>query len=272
MFAPNPAALARFVQRLLLRSELSVEERDAVLALPIELQQVRTNRDFVALGEELEHACLIIDGLAGRFEQTRNGKRQITAVHLPGDMADLHSVVIPKTSWALQALSSTTIGRIPHEALVTVSDRYPRLARAFWRDCSVDASVIAGWTVSLGLLSAKARLAHFLCEMRCRYDAAGLASGDGFDLPMTQAHLGDALGLTSVHVNRMAQALKHEGLASIGDRRVTIMDWARLVRVAEFDPAYLHFHDGTMGHNDPARRSAGHGSKTAADGGAAAAP
>ena len=221
-----------------------------MLNLPADVQQVQGNRDFVTLGQTMTHACLIVDGLAGRFEQTRTGKRQITAVHLPGDMADLHSVVLPKTSWALQALSRTTIARVPHQALVTIADRHPALARAFWRDCTVDSSIIAGWTVSLGLLSAKAKLAHLICELRCRYAAAGLADDDGFTLPMTQAHLGEVLGLTPVHVNRMAKELRDDRLASISDRRVTIIDWPRLVRAAEFDPAYLHLDDATQPDGD----------------------
>jgi len=105
--------LQPFLTRLLLRSSLSAEEQATVLDLPIRVERIPANVDFVRLGERLGHACLVIDGLVGRFEQTRKGDRQTTALHIPGDMADLHSVVLPKTSWALQALT-----RIMHRDMV----------------------------------------------------------------------------------------------------------------------------------------------------------
>jgi CRP-like cAMP-binding protein len=178
--------------------------------------------------------------LVGRFEQTSNGHRQITAVHIPGDMADLQSVVVPKTSWALNALTKSTIARIPHDALVELVDRYPLLARAFWRDCAIDGSVAARWALSLGRRDARARVAHLICELRCRYGAIGRVQNDSFEWNMTQIQLADALGLTAVHVNRMLKFLRSANFLHIERRRLTILDWQGLLALGDFDPTYLH--------------------------------
>jgi CRP-like cAMP-binding protein len=232
--------LAPFLTRLLTRSVLDDEEQQAVFELPVAIQKFSGGVDFVDLGEELDHACLIVDGLVARFEQTSKGDRQITALHIPGDMADLHSVVLPKTSWALQTLTTSRVGKIPHVALVAAADRYPRLARAFWRDCAVDASIIAVWSVSLGRRNAEARLAHLLCELKCREEAVGRLDGCAFALPMTQMQLADVLGLTPIHVNRMLGTLRSASLITMSSGRVEILNWPGLAKAADFDPAYLH--------------------------------
>lgn len=116
--------LQRFVDRLTKRSVLTAQEQEAILDLPTEVAQVQSNQDFVSLGEQLDHSCLVVAGYVGRFDQNANGLRQITALHIPGDMADLHSVVQPEATSALQALSTATILRIPHSAYA----RPPRLS------------------------------------------------------------------------------------------------------------------------------------------------
>jgi CRP-like cAMP-binding protein len=237
---PGQSILKPFLARLLLRSLLTPRERQAVLDLPFDIRQVTVHVDFVRLGETTDHSCLVVDGLVGRFEQTRKGERQITALHIPGDMADLHSVVLPKTSWALQALTASTIATIPHSALVRDADRFPALSRAFWRDCAVDASILAVGAVNLGRRDAKARVAHLLCELRYRYAAIGELKDDCLPFRLNQTQLGDVLGLTPVHVNRMLRALREAGLATVINQQAQILDWAGLQSAADFDPRYLH--------------------------------
>ena len=239
MAISSPSALHMYLDRLLLRSQLSDIECEAVLALPNRAVQVKAYSDFVGLGEKVDHACLIVAGLVGRFDQTASGKRQIVALHIPGDMADLHSLVAPTVSWALQALSPTTILRIPHVALIAMIHAHPSLGFALWRDCEADACILAQWLVNIGRRDAGARLAHLICEMYLRYEILGEVATLQFSLPVTQALLGDTLGLTAVHVNRMLQVLRAKGIASkVGDV-ITITDWDALVRIAEFDATYL---------------------------------
>lgn len=131
--------LYKFLDRLLMRSVLTEQEQNAVLDLPCHFAEVKANRDFVGLRQITDHASLVVAGIVGRFDQCRDGSRQITAVHLPGDMANLHSVVEPEATSALQALSATTILRLPHSAIRAAAARLPALAEALWRDSMVDA-------------------------------------------------------------------------------------------------------------------------------------
>lgn len=235
----NKPDLQRFLDRLTSRSVLTAEEQQAILNLPCRSEHVQSNRDFVPLGERVDHVCLVVAGIVGRFGQNSEGKRQITAMHLPGDMADLHSVVQPKVSSALQALSIATVLRVPHVSLRAAAARYPAIAEALWRDCMVDASVLAQWVINVGRRDAKARIAHLLCEVATRVHAAPADGEIFFPFAVTQLQLADATGLTSVHVNRTLQQMRRENLADLCGRTARIPNWEALVAAGDFDPDYL---------------------------------
>jgi CRP-like cAMP-binding protein len=235
----DSSPLQPFLDKLVARSNLGAAERQAILSLPANPAQIQTNRDFVRLGERVHHACFVVAGLVGRFGQNRDGNRQITAVHLPSDMVDLHSVVAPDACSALQALAVTTILRVPHDALRAAAHRYPTIAEAFWRECVVDAAVLAEWVVNVGRRDAKSRIAHLLCEVACRMEGLGAKGAEGIPFPATQMHIADMTGLTSVHVNRSLRALRGEGVVEMRSRAIFILDWEQLTRIGDFDPDYL---------------------------------
>jgi CRP-like cAMP-binding protein len=199
---------------------------------------VRPNQDFVELGERVSHSCYVVEGLVGRFDQNARGDQQITALHIPGDMPDLHSVVQPRATSALQALSTATILEVPHASLSHATGAHPAIAEALWRDCMVDSMILAQWVVNVGRREAKSRIAHLLCEMACRYNAAPSTGAIVFELEMSQSQLADATGLTSVHVNRTLKALGDIG-TTFRHQTVRIADWDALVEVGDFDRDYL---------------------------------
>lgn len=228
-----------FLEKLTGRSVLSDAERQAILGLPGWPVQVRTNRDFVRLGERVDHASLVVEGLVGCFGQNRDGGRQITALHIDGDMVNLNSVVAPDATSALQALAVTTVIQVPHAALQEVASRYPAIAEAFWREAVADAAILAEWAVNVGRRDARSRTAHLLCEMACRYDKSSDVRGVSFHFPATQTHLADMLALTSVHVNRTLKGLRQDKVVKVSAREVNVLDRDKLVEIGDFDPAYL---------------------------------
>jgi CRP-like cAMP-binding protein len=201
--------------------------------------EVKARRDFVRVGETLEHACLLAEGLVSRFGQTEDGKRQYVAIYVPGEMVDLPSVMVPTSATSLSALADSLILRIPHKQMREISVRYPAVAAAFWRDCVLDGAIVAQWLVNVGRRDARSRIAHLLCELAVRYRAMDQSDGLAYELPMTQEQMADALGLTPVHTNRMLQALRADGLIVINRSRVQIHDWQALAAAGDFDAIYL---------------------------------
>jgi CRP-like cAMP-binding protein len=233
------AALQRFVHRLTARSILTDEEKSALLALRGQVTQVDAHADFVQLGERVDHSCLIVKGLVGRFGQSFEGTRQITGLYLRGDMADLASVVSPKSPFGLEALTATTILRVPHADLRRVATEHPGIAEALWRDCVAEGSIFSEWVINVGHRDAMSRLAHLFCEMAIRSEGAGLGDRSLFTLPLTQNDLADATGLTAVHVNRTLKELRIQGIVEVRSGNVTVPDWDRLVAAGDFDPGYM---------------------------------
>lgn len=236
---PNRPNLQCFLDRVMSRSVLTVDEQQAILDLPGQAEQVHANRDFVHPGERVDHVSLVVAGIVGRFDLGSEGSRQITAMHIPGDVCDLYSVVQPLPTSALQALSTTTILKVSHRAIRSATARYPALAEALWRDCVVDSGILSEWVVNVGRRDAKKRVAHLLCEMATRLNAVKHRNEVMFDLLLTQTHIGDATALTPVHINRTLQSLRSDGLVDWRRQLVRLPEWDALVELAEFDAAYL---------------------------------
>jgi CRP-like cAMP-binding protein len=239
MASIQQAALQLFVKRLAWRSVLTAEEKSAILAVNGQLDKIRARKDFVQVGEQVDHACLVASGLVGRFGQNRDGGRQITCLYVAGDMADLSSVVSPKAGWGLTALSAATVLRVPHDAIRRIAATHPDVAEAFWRDCVADGSMFSEWVLNVGRRDALSRLAHLFCEMGVRSERAGLGTKHAFPLPITQSDLADATGLTSVHVSRTLKQLRSKADVSVRGGTVTVPDWAKLTAIGEFDEAFL---------------------------------
>ena len=79
--------------------------------------------------------------------------------------------------------------------------------------------------------------------------AVGLTNGNSFNFPITQGEIGDATGLSTVHVNRSIMELRKEGLIILEKGRCTILDLRRLEEAAKFDPTYLHLTGERRGGN-----------------------
>jgi CRP-like cAMP-binding protein len=219
---------------------LSEEERQALQDLPVQITVINADQDIVRIGDRPSQCCLLLEGYTCVYKLTSEGKRQIMALHVPGDIPDLQSLHLKVLDNSIATICPCTIGFIQHEDLRRVCERHPRVTAALWRETLVDASVFREWLLNIGRREAYTRMAHLLCEFLVRLKVVGLAEDGTFDLPITQVELADAIGTSTVHVNRVLQALRAEGLIETKSTQVTIPDWERLKEVGDFDPLYLH--------------------------------
>jgi CRP-like cAMP-binding protein len=204
-------------------------------------RQIAARTDIVHEGDDPRGANVILDGWACRYKQFADGRRQIISLLLPGDLCDPHAFLLDKTDHAICALTPVTLAQIPGSTLQELTTRSPALDLAFHREALATAAIQREWTVSLGSRTGIERLAHLFCELHARLAAIGLADGNTCPMPITQNDLADALGQTSVHINRTLQELRGMGLITLRSRRLTIHDPDGLARLARFDPTYLHF-------------------------------
>jgi CRP-like cAMP-binding protein len=214
-------------------------ERQVLEQAGVRQRAVAKGEDLVREGDRPSESLFLITGFAARYNVLRNGKRQITALHVPGDFVDLHSFLVKTMDHGVMAIAPCTLGVVPHEALRAITETQPHLTRLLALHIAVDAAIHRQWLVSIGRQSAREHAAQLLCELFLRLQAVGLTEGYSFKLPLTQAELGDTLGLSTVHVNRVIQELRKEGLITWRGETVVIEDWPRLKETAEFDPTFL---------------------------------
>lgn len=230
----------RLIRKLDIASKLSPDEKAAIALLPLKTRAFDKGADLVRQGDSPRHACLIVEGIACRYKYISRGRRQILSLHVPGDMPDLQSLFLDVMDHGLTTLTSGRAAFIPHEALRELIVSWPNAGGALWRDTLVDASIFRDAMAGLGRRTARERVAHLICELAVRLRALDLIGGIRFALPLTQTDFADALGLSNVHVNRVLQSLRREGLIQTEGRQVFVKDWPALCGAGDFTADYLH--------------------------------
>jgi CRP-like cAMP-binding protein len=232
--------MERLITKLALRDDLTAKERDRLVALVSRVREFAPGDEIVREEIPVEHSSIILQGLSCRQKVLRDGRRQITAFHIPGDFCDLHSFMLKRMEHTVLAMTACRVALVPHERLVQVTNEEPHLTRMLWISTLIDAAIHREWIISMGRRSTFARLAHLFCELFVRLRTVGLTKGLEYSLPVTQSDLSDAMGISLVHTNRTLAALRQRGLVTFANRTVNIHDWAALQRAAGFDPTYLH--------------------------------
>jgi CRP-like cAMP-binding protein len=216
------------------------DDRAALVALPHRVRSLGPSQYIVREGDRAENCCLLLSGFGFRSKIVGDGGRQIVAIHMKGDMVDLQNSVLGVADHNVQALTAIEIALIPREAILELVAERPRVAQAMWHDTLVDGSIHREWTANVGRRDSATRMAHLLCEFALRLEHAGLGEHCDYELPMTQEHLADCLGLTPVHVNRTLKALEAEGLITRTMRAVRVANWDKLAAAGDFNSTYLH--------------------------------
>ena len=248
MDTPHPL-LAKLARAL----NLDAAERSALSAVPLQAVEVRVDHEILREGDRPRRCFMVLEGITCVSQMVEGGRRQIDGFHIPGDMPDLHGLHLDVMDCDMWAVTACTLGFIEHGAIRHLYATQPRIAAALWRCTVVDAAIYRQWVTNLGQRPAINRLAHFFCEMLLRMDAVGRAKDGSCALPITQADLSDASGLSVVHVNRTLQDLRDMRLITFGRGQLAIHDWERLVLLADFRPGYLHLPRPALGHPDRAR-------------------
>lgn len=232
--------LQYFFRKLELRDMIGAEEKRAIAEAADQRLSFLANENLVDEGSRPQLSMLVTTGFTCRYKILPDGDRQIIAIHLPGDFVDLHSFLLKETDHSVGALTNCTVVTFPHDRLVKVTERFPHLTRLLWLLTLLDGAIHREWLVAMGRHSAVERTAHLICEMYARLSAIGFSQDHRFNLPITQGALADAVGISTVHINRVIQELRQTGLISWDGGHMQILDWPALKDLAKFDERYLH--------------------------------
>jgi CRP-like cAMP-binding protein len=234
----NPLEL--LIRKLKTHHHLTAEDHRALMALPMKFRNLEAQSYTMREGDKPERCAVLLSGFAIRHKLTGEGARQIVAIHIPGDAMDFQNMFLGESDHNVQMLTRGTVAEIPRPPLEELVLTNPNVGRAVLLFTLVEASIFREWTLNIGRRDARSRIAHLLCEFAYRMATQGLCPDGLYELPMTQEQLADATGLTSVHVNRVLQALQREGLIERDRRMVRFVSWEGMRDVGDFNPRYLH--------------------------------
>lgn len=219
--------------------ELSDRDRQALKGLPFTIRSIDAGRYVVREGDPVHEHVVLLSGYTQRHKLARSGGRQIVAIQIPGEAISCSGLLFDRSGHSTQALTPVSAAVISRDLFRELVLSRRAIGEAILRMTLIEASIADEWLLNMGRRPAKARLAHLLCELATRLDAAGLTNGSCYDVPLTQEQLGDALGLTAVHVNRMLRQLENDGLILRDGRRMQFPERHKLTREAEFSADYL---------------------------------
>ena len=201
---------------------------DAELSVLDELHRRRrtflVGRDLVLQGQSDQSAYILASGWACSYKLQASGSRQIVDFQVPGDFLGLRSILFRTADHTIEPVTNVEASEVH--------------ARVLWA-ASRDEAMVVEHLVNLGRRNARERTAHFLLELGARLKLVGLATNAGYECPLSQYLLADALGLTAVHINRVLRELREDGLLTFQKGRVTFDDFDRLVASVDFDKTYL---------------------------------
>jgi CRP-like cAMP-binding protein len=230
------------VGRLQTVARLTEEDRVALNDACADAREIPARRNIIREGDRPEYVHLVVEGWAARYKLLADGRRQITAFLIPGDLCDVHVTILGEMDHSITMLTRGRVAFIPRATMKALTEE-PRIARALWWATLVDEAVLRSWIVNIGRRDAFQGIGHIMCELYVRMRNVGLADDHCFELPLTQEELADALGLTPVHVNRVLQRMRGDGLIAFKSGSLAILDYKRLESVAGFNPNYLHIDD-----------------------------
>jgi CRP/FNR family transcriptional regulator, anaerobic regulatory protein len=187
---------------------------------------------LVTAGGASDMIFRIRTGWLVRSRTLPDGRRQIISLYLPGDLVGVKSLLFTRQPDAIECLTGATVGVIHHADLHRLCEQHCEVAfRLMWHIADEEFR-LHKWMISLGRGTAEERLALMFLDLRDRLRRLGLTSSESFRLPMTQQHIGDHLGLTVVHVNRMLRRFREARMMTLKAGMAMIHDADALQRIA----------------------------------------
>src|SRR5690349_11743868 len=173
-----PQHLIRKLERF---TRLSADDKRALEAAAGHREhRIGAHQDIVSEGDPPEHVNLILEGWACRYKQLEDGRRQIIAFFVPGDLFDIQAFVLREMDHSIGTLTPVRLAEIQQDALLRLADQHPRIARAFWWEAEVGVATAREWPGNLGPRPGLGRLEHRVCELYMRLRAGGLVEQDGW--------------------------------------------------------------------------------------------
>lgn len=220
-------------------ADLTAQELSVLSDLHARRKTFSSGHDMVHQGQPEQSAYILADGWVCSYRLLASGSRQIVDFQIPGDFLGLRTILCRTAGHSIEPLTVVKASAVSANELMDVFTQNPRLGTAVLWAASRDDAMVVEHLVGIGRRNAVERTAHLLLELGARLTLVGLGTKAGYDCPLSQYLLADALGLSSVHVNRVLRELREDGLLTFRNGRVNLTNFSGLVALADFNQDYL---------------------------------
>jgi CRP-like cAMP-binding protein len=219
-------------ERLSRGTRLTRSEQEALATLEEQERRVRRGTTVLREGEKARELFFVRSGWMHSSVVTGSGGRQILGFYFPGDMVGLPLLAFSESPATVTAVTDCETVPIPRDRIGALIISQPRIGALLLALSAAECT--HGWEriASIGRNSARGRVSVLLCEIYFQLRRSGQAEGNRVALPLTQEDIGDATGLTAVHVNRMMRSLVDDGIIERSSGHFTVTDEGRLCEEA----------------------------------------
>ena len=225
------SALARKLNTFI---KLTKEERGVLADIQSKPLRIKRCCELTEEGQPCHKAYVIHTGWGCSYKIMSCGSRQIIRFPIPGDCVGLSSLLLRISDHAFSVLTETVVSVVEQSRLWEIFHEFPRLGSAFLWAASRDEAMVIEHLASIGRRSALERTAYFFMELAERLALVGLGTETQLDCPLNQHDIGDALGLSAIHVNRVLRQLREHDLLSVRSGKVTIHNIDNLRKLAGY--------------------------------------
>ena len=201
--------------------------------------RIQKNKDVVIAGSHYESVYAVHDGWLFRYKILHNGSRQIVDFILPGQFFGLQACLFKRSLYSVATITEASLSTVPLGVIDKVFEQNLELSKVLFWSAVCEAAILGEHLIDAGRRSAYERVSHLLLELFVRLTRVGMTEGMTFYMPLTQELIGDALGLTTVHVNRTLRSLRADKLIEIDGKSITILDFEALSLLSDFENSYL---------------------------------
>ncbi len=232
-------AYAPFYRKISQAGPLQADDIPVLRDMIREIREFEAGTELGREGESQDDCLIVLEGWGCKYKTLEDGSRQIVHFPILGDFVGVHARLFKAADHSFATITACKLAVLSAERLQDVIQSYPRLGQAILWSAARDEAIMVEHLVNVGRRNAQQRTAHFLLEICKRMDFAGLGKDGRYRCPLTQEHLADALGLTSIYVNRVLRQLREKKLVSLEKGELHIKDFSKLSELAAFDPDYL---------------------------------
>lgn len=205
----------------------------------VRTMRVRKNKDVVISGNHYDCVYVNHEGWLARYKILHKGSRQIMDFILPGQVFGLQASLFKRSLYSVVTITETTLSAVPFDMVDDVFERNLALAKALFWSAAYESAILGEHLIDAARRSAYERVSHLILELFVRLNGVHLADEMTFSIPLSQELIADALGLTTVHVNRTLRALREDKLIAMDGHSVTILDFEALSLLSDFENSYL---------------------------------